>query len=122
MIGILALTGIACGAFGAHALRDQVSPDRLAVWNTGAHYQQIQSIAALCFLLAAKTLDNPKLIRAAWCVATGVVIFSGTLYALVLTNVKWLGAITPLGGVLMMVGWGIAIWAGAQRLDREQTI
>jgi len=93
------LLDVALGAFGAHALKGRLSPEALAVFETGVRYQAYHALALL--LLAA--LRGPD--RAAWCFVGGIVLFSGSLYALALTGVRWLGAVTPLGGLLFLAGW-----------------
>lgn len=104
--GILGFLGVACGAFGAHALKARLSPDLLANWNTAAHYQMIHSLALLGVGLLL-TIDAARKLAAlsAICFAVGIVIFSGSLYALALTGAKWLGAITPFGGLSLLAGW-----------------
>ena len=103
------------GAFGAHGLRGAVSPELLAVWKTAALYQLVQGLALLVVALACWQM--PLLQQSAlvlWCQRTwlsGTLIFSGSLYALVLTGVPWLGAITPVGGTLMIIGWALLLWA-----------
>ncbi|MBL4689501.1 MAG: DUF423 domain-containing protein [Nannocystaceae bacterium] len=100
----LGLVGVAAGAFGAHGLRDLVSARDLSTWETAARYQQIHAV-----LLAAIALWGPssKAIRAAAVLlGVGVVIFSGTLYAIVLGGPRILGAVTPLGGLCLMAAWG----------------
>lgn len=102
---LLLATGVALGAFGAHALQERVTPERLEVWRTAVLYQLVHGVALLAIFSAWGMLDGG---RADWGVRlliAGVTIFSGTLYTLVITNVGWLGAITPIGGTLMIGGW-----------------
>lgn len=102
---LLLATGVALGAFGAHALQERVTPERLEVWRTAVLYQLVHGVALLAIFAAWGMLDGG---RADWGVRlliAGVTIFSGTLYTLVITNVGWLGAITPIGGTLMIGGW-----------------
>ena len=94
---ILGFFGVALGAFGAHALNLEGKP--LEWWHTGSQYHLIHALAALL----AAVLGVP---RAGWLFVAGTVIFSGSLYAMALTDVKLLGAITPIGGLLYLVGWG----------------
>ncbi len=107
---ILAL-GVAAGAFGAHGLRRLVAPELLESWRTAAHYQLVHGAGLL--LLAAlwpRLAPGP----AGWAgllMLLGVVLFSGSLYALVLTGVRALGAVTPLGGLLMILSWLLLAWA-----------
>ena len=108
---IAALIGVALGAFGAHGLEGRVSPDRVETFRTGVEYQMYHALALLIVGWAAAQGWGPLLHWAGYCFAAGIVIFSGTLYLLVLTDTGWLGAITPLGGVAFIVGWGLLAWA-----------
>jgi uncharacterized membrane protein YgdD (TMEM256/DUF423 family) len=105
------LLGVAFGAFGAHALRSRLSPEMLAVYHTGVEYQFYHALALLAVGLLALQRCPPGLPLAGWCFATGVLLFSGSLYLLALTGTRWLGAITPFGGLLFLVGWGALIWS-----------
>lgn len=111
---LLAFLGVALGAFGAHGLKDQISEDSLAVYNTGVHYHLVHALGLVLLGLAADRLADRKKVNAAgWCLLIGVVLFSGSLYLLAVTGIKWLGAITPLGGVAFLAGWamlGLAAW------------
>lgn len=90
------------GAIGAHIIQKMVTPERLDVWKTGAHYHLVHAVA----LLALALYDKKQEYRATcWLWLVGMIIFSGTLYVLVLTEIKILGAITPIGGVCMIIGW-----------------
>ena len=103
---LLAATGIACGAFGAHALRNALGPVRLGWWQTAVQYQMWHAIA----LVALAALPLPRLGWPAALLTLGTVIFAGTLYLMALTDLRWLGAITPLGGLLMIAGWLPIAW------------
>lgn len=111
MLGSLsAAIAVAAGAFGAHALRARVEPRLLEVWETGARYQMYHALAMLmvAWLLARTGLDAtaPRApIVAGWCFVAGTLLFSGSLYAMTLTGVRALGAITPIGGVCFIAGW-----------------
>jgi uncharacterized membrane protein YgdD (TMEM256/DUF423 family) len=96
---------VAAGAFGAHALRARLDPALLAVFETGARYQMYHALAVL--LVAALDAHRPAaMTRAAgWCFLGGTVVFCGSLYALALTGIRILGAITPVGGLLFLAGW-----------------
>lgn len=106
MIGALAgVVGVALGAFGAHGLRSRLSPEMLAVFETGVRYQMYHALA-LILLGALSPLVQGKLVTVAgWAFTVGILLFSGSLYALVLSDVRVLGAITPLGGVAFLIGW-----------------
>jgi uncharacterized membrane protein YgdD (TMEM256/DUF423 family) len=105
-----AFVAVAAGAFGAHALRELVSADRLAVWETAARYQMYHALGLLvvAYLAAQKTAGPARL--TGWLFVAGTVLFSGSLYALTLTGITWLGAITPLGGLAFLAGWLILAW------------
>jgi uncharacterized membrane protein YgdD (TMEM256/DUF423 family) len=103
-----AFLAVAAGAFGAHALRARLSPDLLAVFETAARYQMYHALGLLAVAWMVTRWPGPWPARAGWLFVAGTVLFSGSLYALALTGVRWLGAITPIGGVLMIGGW---LWA-----------
>jgi uncharacterized membrane protein YgdD (TMEM256/DUF423 family) len=107
-----ALVAVGAGAFGAHALRARLSPDLLAVFETGARYQMYHALAllAVAWLAAARPGTN-TVVWAGGLFVLGTVVFSGSLYALALTGQRWFGAITPLGGVAFLAGWGCLAWA-----------
>lgn len=96
---------VAAGAFGAHALEARVPGDLLATFETGAHYHLTQSLGVLALALAADRWALPALRTAGWMVVLGTLVFSGSLYVLVLSGARWLGAVTPVGGVLLIAGW-----------------
>jgi uncharacterized membrane protein YgdD (TMEM256/DUF423 family) len=99
----LGFLGVALGAFGAHGLHDRISPAMLEVYRTGVLYHLVHAVALLAVGLGAQRLARPRAVAALF--TAGVVIFSGSLYALAVTGVGALGAITPLGGLLLMAGW-----------------
>lgn len=105
---ILGGTSVAAGAFGAHALKEKLSDRAVEIFQTGAQYQMYHALALLlgALLLSRAETPLPTLVAAEFAFIIGIAIFSGSLYALSLTGIKWLGAITPLGGVAFMVGWG----------------
>lgn len=100
-----ALIAVAAGAFGAHALRARLSPEYLAVFETAARYQMYHALALLAVAWATTRWPGPLLNWAGWLLVVGTVLFSGSLYGLALTGVRWLGAITPLGGAAFLAGW-----------------
>ena len=111
---VFAFLAVALGAFGAHALKKSLTADQLAIYQTGVQYQAIHALALLIVGILAIVLKEPgKLKIAGWLFAIGIAIFSGSLYALAISGEKWLGAITPLGGVCFLVGWGCVIWSAA---------
>jgi uncharacterized membrane protein YgdD (TMEM256/DUF423 family) len=107
-----ALLGVAAGAFGAHGLRARLSAEMLAVWETAARYQMYHALALLAVALAASRWPAAGWGAAGWLFTAGILVFSGSLYLLALTGVRWLGAITPLGGLCFLAGWAALAWAG----------
>ena len=96
---------VGAGAFGAHGLRGRLDPTALAVFETAARYQMYHAFALFAAAWAASRWPGPWAPRAGWLFVTGTLIFSGTLYTLALTGIRWLGAITPLGGAAFLAGW-----------------
>ena len=113
LVGFL---GVAAGAFGAHGLRSRLSPDMLAVFETAVRYQMYHVFALLITAAVMARVGDARLLAiAGWSFITGVVLFCGSLYALALTGISGLGAITPLGGLAFLVGWAcLAIFAAAR--------
>ncbi|WP_017654235.1 DUF423 domain-containing protein [Fortiea contorta] len=112
---ILGGLSVAAGAFASHALREKISERSLEIFETGARYQMYHALALLAvgLLLSRTTSPQFTLLASGWLFIIGIAIFSGSLYALSLTNIKILGAITPLGGAAFLAGWGalaIAAW------------
>jgi len=107
MIGsVLGFLGVVFGAFGAHALRSRLSPEMLAVFETGVRYQMYHAFAVLIVAAAIGHIGEARLLEmAGWFFFAGVLLFSGSLYALALTGTGILGIITPIGGLLFLVGW-----------------
>jgi uncharacterized membrane protein YgdD (TMEM256/DUF423 family) len=109
------LISVALGAFGAHTLRARLSSDLLSIFENGVRYQMYHALALLVTAWAVTRWSPSFSIAAGWLFVAGTVIFSGSLYALSLSGVRWLGAITPLGGVAFIVGWlclALAAWRG----------
>jgi uncharacterized membrane protein YgdD (TMEM256/DUF423 family) len=104
---LFALLGVALGAFGAHGLRARLSPADLQIFETGVRYQMYHALALLFLAWAASRWPGTGVSTAGWAFVVGIVVFSGSLYALVLTDTRWLGAITPLGGVAFLIGWAV---------------
>ena len=104
----LGLTGVGLGAFGAHGLHDILDKNgRLEVWDTAVLYQFVHALAILTLSGLTGGFFRPAIV---WCWTLGALIFSGSLYALALTNIGVLGAITPIGGVLFLTGWGMLLF------------
>lgn len=108
---VYGFAGVAAGAFGAHALKARLTPDMLAVWRTAVEYQFWHALALLAVGVLARSQPAPALTAAGVCFALGVLVFSGSLYALSLSGIRGLGAITPLGGLLLLAGWAALIYA-----------
>jgi uncharacterized membrane protein YgdD (TMEM256/DUF423 family) len=108
-----AALGIAAGAFGAHGLRGRVSPEMLEIFETAARYQMYHALGLLAVAWAAARWPQPMVAVAGWCMVAGIVVFSGSLYVLSVTGIRWLGAITPFGGLAFIAGWlalALAAW------------
>jgi uncharacterized membrane protein YgdD (TMEM256/DUF423 family) len=100
-----AMLSVAAGAFGAHALRSRLGADSLAVFETAARYQMFHALGLFAAAWAASRWPGAWPTRSGWLFMVGTVLFSGSLYALALSGVRWLGAIAPLGGVAFLLGW-----------------
>jgi len=107
---VLAGVAVAAGAFGAHGLRDRVAPDMLAVFETAARYQMYHAVALLFVGWAVTRWPTGQAALAGGFFVAGIVLFSGSLYVLALSGVRWLGAITPLGGLCFLIGWAVLAW------------
>ena len=113
---LLMALAVALGAFGAHALKARLAPDMLAIWQTGVTYHAWHALALLALgLLMLHVPRSGALKAAAWLFVVGVVVFAGSLYALALGAPRWIGAITPFGGVAFIAGW-ITLAAGVWRI------
>jgi len=112
---VSAFISVAAGAFGAHGLRGRLAPDLLAVFETGARYQMYHALALLAVAWAMTRWPGALLAWAGWLFVLGTVLFSGSLYALALSGVRWLGAITPLGGLAFLAGWACLALSAARR-------
>lgn len=109
-----AFLAVAAGAFGAHALKTRLAPDLLAVFETGARYHLFHAIALVALGALVATRPQPAFHWAGIAFTCGIALFSGSLYALALSGVRVLGAITPLGGLGFLAGWALVAW-GAWR-------
>jgi uncharacterized membrane protein YgdD (TMEM256/DUF423 family) len=107
----LALLAVAMGAFAAHALKSRLSPDMLAIFEVAVRYHMYHALALLAVAWASSRWPESSAGMAGWFFLAGIVIFSGSLYALSLSEMRWLGAITPIGGVAFLIGWLILAWA-----------
>lgn len=111
MGAVLAALGVAAGAFSAHALRGRLKPDLLNVFEAGVRYQLIHALGLLAVAWASTRWPGRATNMAGWLFLAGIVLFSGSLYALSVSGVRALGVITPLGGVAFIVGWMALAWA-----------
>ena len=110
LVGAIAgFIGVGFGAFGAHGLRGRLSPEMLAVFETGVRYQMYHALAILVTAVALGFADDRLLRIGGWLFALGIVLFSGSLYVLALTGVTTLGMITPLGGLAFLAGWTLLV-------------
>lgn len=115
---VSAFIGVAAGAFGAHGLESRLPADLLAVYETGVRYELTHAIALLFVGLATDRWPDAHWARAGWMFVAGTIVFSGSLYVLTLTGVRWLGAVTPLGGLCFLLGWVFAAAAAVRSDDR----
>lgn len=114
LASLLAAAGVLLGAFGAHALRARVAPEMLATWETAVFYHLVHALALFALASHLARLGSWAAASAGLFVA-GILLFSGSLYALVLTGIRPLGAITPIGGIALTLGWlalAVAAWRG----------
>ena len=103
---LLAGIGVALCAFGAHGLRDVLAPEALGWWQTAVQYQMWHAIGLVA--IGAAPIRGTR--GPAWMLAAGTTVFSGSLYAMALSGARWLGVVTPIGGVLMIAGWAWLAW------------
>jgi uncharacterized membrane protein YgdD (TMEM256/DUF423 family) len=106
----LAGIAVAAGAFGAHGLRGRLEPEMLAVFETAVRYQMYHALALLAVAWATTRWPDGGAGLAGWLFVAGIVVFSGSLYVLALSGLRWLGAVTPLGGLCFLAGWGTLAW------------
>ena len=109
LAALFGLLAVAAGAFGAHALESRLSAERLAIFETAARYQMYHALALVGVAWASAALPDAAGLglAAGWAFVAGTVVFSGSLYALALGGPRWLGAITPIGGLAFMAGWAL---------------
>lgn len=112
---VFGFLGVAAGAFGAHALKHRLSPEMLTVFETGCRYQLFHAVVLLFVALAMGQYSSPLFRSAGWLFIFGVLIFSGSLYTLVLSGVRAWGAVTPIGGLLLLAGWALLILAAIKK-------
>ena len=110
-----AAVAVAAGAFGAHLLRARLAPGDLATFETAARYQMYHALALLAVAWVAQQWPGALPRAAGWLFVAGTLVFSGSLYALVLSGQRWLGAVTPIGGVAFLAGWACLAAAALRR-------
>ena len=111
---VLGFVGVAAGAFGAHAVQPRIGAERLENWKTAADYQLWHALATIVAGFAATRWASGAAAAGGWCFVAGTVVFSGSLYALALTGVSKLGAITPIGGLCFLAAWALAAISAAR--------
>jgi len=110
--GLAALAAVALGAFGAHALKGRLSPEMLVVWRTAVEYHVFHALGMIAVGLAAAQFPESVLLKwSGWLMLAGIALFSGSLYALALSGERWLGAITPVGGLAFLAAWTLLVGA-----------
>ena len=113
LAALFGFTGVGLGAFAAHGLKGQLSAEYLAVFQTGVHYQMLHALALLALAALWQRLGGRLLTAAGVCFCVGILLFSGSLYALTLSGISALGMVTPVGGLTFLAGWfclGLAAW------------
>ena len=126
--GILGALAVGLGAFGAHGLKALIEPDQLVIYKTGVQYHMMHAIVLLGIALYLSQHNNSRLNKAFWFILVGIFLFAGSLYlmstreVLGLTSWKWLGPITPLGGLSFIVGWLLIAFAGLNTRQKDTTL
>jgi uncharacterized membrane protein YgdD (TMEM256/DUF423 family) len=105
-----AFLAVALGAFGAHMLKERLTPELLAIFEVGVRYQMYHALGLFAVAWAASQFPGADVGASGWLFAAGTVIFSGSLYLLTLTGARWLGAVTPVGGLCFLAGWAWLAW------------
>jgi len=116
---LFAGTAVAAGAFGAHALKAILDPAMLTVYETAARYQMYHALGLFVVAWFTRETHSSVAVRAGWLFCAGILLFSGSLYVVALAGIKWMGALTPLGGVSFIGGWACLAWT-AWRAGRLQ--
>ena len=116
LAGINGFLAVSLGAFAAHALRDRLSPELLNTFQTGVQYHMYHALALFGIGLMMINFPASSILRtSAYLMLAGLVFFSGSLYLLSITGIRWLGAITPIGGVFFLVAWALIVWFAAKQ-------
>lgn len=106
-----ALIAVITGAFAAHALKSRLSPDMFQVFEVAVRYQMYHALGLIAVAWASTQWSSQLIAASGWLFVAGIVVFSGSLYILSLTGVRWLGAITPIGGAAFIIGWTCLLWS-----------
>ena len=106
-----ALIAVVTGAFAAHALKSRLSPEMFQIFEVAVRYQMYHALGLIAVAWASTQWSGQLVTASGWLFVVGIVIFSGSLYILSLTGIRWLGAITPIGGAAFIIGWGCLLWA-----------
>lgn len=117
---VLAGLSVAAGAFGAHSLKAIIPADMLLVFETAVRYQMYHALALLVISGMLQHVPERGLRVTGWCFVAGIVLFSGSLYIVALTSTRWVGAITPLGGVAFLAGWVTLAWNMSQKKGQKE--
>lgn len=113
---LAALIGVGLGAFGAHALKGRLDPEMLAIWQTAVLYHLVHALGMVLAGILAHLFPDAAGVRwGGWLLLAGIVLFSGSLYLLAGYGQRWLGAITPFGGISFLVGWGMLAFSALRR-------
>ena len=110
LASLLSFLGVALGAFAAHLLKERLSPEMFNIFEVGVRYHMYHALGLFVVAWAATQLTNVE--PAGWLFVAGIILFSGSLYLLSITGIRWLGAITPLGGLCFLAGWLYLGWKG----------
>ena len=106
---LLSFVGVALGAFAAHALKDKLPPDLFAIWEVGVRYHMYHALGLFAVAWVSAQFPDANVFVSGWLFVAGIVIFSGSLYLMSLSGVRWLGAVRPIGGLCYLAGW---LWMG----------
>ena len=115
---VAAFIAVALGAFGAHSLKTKLSADMLNIFEIGVRYQMYHALGLIAVAWATTRWPEANLNAAGWAFIVGIIVFSGSLYLLSATDIRWLGAITPIGGVMLIAGWAVIatnLWSPGSR-------
>lgn len=116
LAGINGFLAVSLGAFAAHGLRERLSPELISTFQTGVQYQMYHALALLGIGILALNFPAANLLRiSAYLMLAGIVLFSGSLYVLSLSGIRWLGAVTPIGGLCFLLAWALLIWFAARQ-------